>query len=31
MRVAEVVVRGGIDVEQRAIDWLFRTWLPRSG
>jgi AraC family transcriptional regulator len=31
MRVAEVVIRGGLDLEQRAIDWLFRTWLPTSG
>ncbi len=31
MRVAEVEVRGTIDLEQRAIDWLFRTWLPQSG
>ena len=31
MRVAEVVVRGDIALETRAIDWLYRTWLPRSG
>jgi len=31
MRVAEVAVRGGIDLEQRAIDWVFKTWLPSSG
>lgn len=31
MRVAEVEVRGPIDLEQRAIDWLFGTWLPGSG
>jgi AraC family transcriptional regulator len=31
MQVAEVELRGGIDLEQRAIDWLFRTWLPKSG
>ncbi len=31
MRVAEVVVSGGIELEARAIDWLYRTWLPGSG
>jgi len=31
MRVAEVVVIGGIELEMRAIDWLYETWLPRSG
>lgn len=31
MRVARVPVRGGIDVAIRALDWLFGTWLPRSG
>ena len=31
MRVAEVVVRGDLALEARAIDWLYRTWLPRSG
>ena len=31
MRVAEVVVNGDIALEARAIDWLYRTWLPRSG
>ena len=31
MLVAQVEVRGGIDLELRALDWLFRTWLPRSG
>ena len=30
-RVAEVVVRGDIELEARAIDWLYRTWLPMSG
>ena len=30
MTIAQVVVRGGIDVEMRAIDWLFGTWLPPS-
>ncbi|HEX4385098.1 MAG TPA: AraC family transcriptional regulator [Myxococcales bacterium] len=31
MRVAEVVISGGLDLEARAIDWLYRTWLPGSG
>lgn len=31
MRVAEVVIRGDIHLEVRAIDWLYQTWLPRSG
>jgi AraC family transcriptional regulator len=31
MKVAQVVVRGGVDLELRAIDWIYRTWLPRSG
>ena len=31
MRVARVLIRGGIDLEMRALDWLFGTWLPRSG
>jgi len=31
MRLAEVEIAGPIDLEQRAIDWLYRTWLPRSG
>ncbi len=31
MRVAEVALRGGIDLELRALDWLFGTWLPASG
>lgn len=31
MRVAEVVIRGDIALEARAIDWLYKTWLPRSG
>lgn len=30
MLVAEVEVRGPIDLEMRAIDWLFGTWLPNS-
>ncbi len=31
MQVAEVEVRGPIDLEMRALDWLFGTWLPTSG
>lgn len=31
MRVAEVEVRGDIMVEVRALDWLYKTWLPHSG
>lgn len=31
MRVAEVVLSGDLALEARAIDWLYRTWLPRSG
>ena len=31
MTVADVPIRGDIQLEQRAIDWLFGTWLPRSG
>lgn len=31
MTVAQVEVRGGIDLELRALYWLFGTWLPRSG
>jgi AraC family transcriptional regulator len=31
MRVAQVEVRGDIELEMRALDWLFGTWLPASG
>jgi AraC family transcriptional regulator len=31
IQVAEIDIRGGIDLEMRAIDWMFRTWLPTSG
>ena len=31
MKVAQVEVRGGIDLELRALKWLYGTWLPRSG
>ncbi len=30
MTVAEVDVRGSLELEQRAIDWMFETWLPTS-
>jgi AraC family transcriptional regulator len=30
-RVAEVEIDGGLDLEMCAIDWLFGTWLPKSG
>lgn len=31
MQIAEIAIKGGIELEMRAIDWLFRTWLPQSG
>ena len=31
MQVAEIEIRGAIDLELRALDWLFGTWLPASG
>ena len=31
MVVAELEIRGGIDLEMRALDWLYATWLPESG
>jgi AraC family transcriptional regulator len=31
MTVAQVEVRGGIDLELRALQWLFGAWLPKSG
>lgn len=31
MRVAEVVVSGDLALEARALDWIYRTWLPSSG
>ena len=30
MKVARIPIRGGVDLELRAIDWFFRTWLPSS-
>lgn len=31
MTVACVTLRGDIGLEQRALDWIYGTWLPRSG
>lgn len=31
MRVAEVEIRGDIHLEVRALDWLYKSWLPHSG
>jgi AraC family transcriptional regulator len=31
MRVAQVSLRGGVELELRALDWLYGTWLPGSG
>ncbi len=31
MTVAQVAIRGGIDLELRALQWLYGSWLPRSG
>jgi AraC family transcriptional regulator len=31
MTVAEVEIRGGVDLELRCLDWLYTTWLPHSG
>ena len=31
MTVAEVEIKGGIELELRALQWLYGTWLPRSG
>lgn len=31
MLVAQVELRGPIDLEMRALDWLYGTWLPSSG
>lgn len=30
LQVAQIEVRGRIDLEMRALDWLFGTWLPNS-
>ncbi|MBX7104848.1 MAG: helix-turn-helix domain-containing protein [Gemmataceae bacterium] len=31
MAVAQVEVRGGLDLELRCLQWLYGCWLPRSG
>jgi AraC family transcriptional regulator len=31
MTVAEVALRGGLDLELRALQWLYGSWLARSG
>jgi AraC family transcriptional regulator len=31
MTVAQVAIRGGLDLELRALQWLYGSWLPRSG
>jgi len=31
MKVAEVGMDAGIDVEMRLLDWIYRQWLPTSG
>lgn len=31
MSVAEVEIAGTVELEMRAIDWMYRTWLPSSG
>jgi hypothetical protein len=30
MTMAEIDIAGPVDLEMRALDWLFTTWLPRS-
>ena len=30
MKLAEIDIKGTIDVEMRAIDFMYRTWLPSS-
>ena len=31
MTVAQVAIRGGLDLELRALRWLYGAWLPMSG
>jgi AraC family transcriptional regulator len=31
MKVAEVEIKGSLDLEIRVIDWMYSAWLPRSG
>ena len=30
MKVAEVYMLGGVDLETRALDWLYGVWMPPS-
>ena len=30
-QIAEIEIKGTIELELRALDWLYRTWLPGSG
>lgn len=31
MTIAQIELRGGIDLELRALQWIYGSWLPRSG
>ncbi len=31
MKIAEIEIAGTVDLEMRALDWIYRTWLPSSG
>jgi AraC family transcriptional regulator len=31
MAIAQIAIGGGIDLELRALQWLYGSWLPRSG
>ncbi len=31
MTVADIALKGGLDLELRALQWLYGSWLPRSG
>jgi AraC family transcriptional regulator len=31
MVLAELELAGPMELEMRALDWLYKTWLPRSG
>ena len=31
MVVAQLEIRGGLELEMRALQWLYGSWLPRSG
>ena len=30
-RVAEIEIKGGVELELRALEWFYREWLPNSG